>query len=250
MRADPVDRSFRPEHLVQRIARVGGLISMTRTQGGTVTDSDFLEKCPTGIKGLDEITEGGLPRGRPSLVCGGPGCGKTMLAMEFLVRGARHYDEPGFFVTFDETARNLTKNVASLGFNLGDLVSRKKLLISHIPVQCGEIEEVGQYTLDGLFIRIKHGIDSIGARRVVLDGIESLFSILTNESLLRSEIRRLFLWLREVGVTTVITEERGTQTLTRHGLGIHCRLCHTSGSPSNGSALHKALAYSQVSWIC
>ena len=191
---------------------------MTQTQGGTVTDSDFLEKCPTGIKGLDEITEGGLPRGRPSLVCGGPGCGKTMLAMEFLVRGARNYDEPGVFVTFDETARDLTKNVASLGFNLGDLVSRKKILLSQIPVQGGEIEEVGQYTLDGLFIRIKHGIDSIGARRVVLDGIESLFSVLTNESLLRSEIRRLFLWLKEVGVTMVITGERGTQTLTRHGL--------------------------------
>ena len=198
---------------------------MTQTQGGTVTDSDFLEKCPTGIKGLDEITEGGLPRGRPSLVCGGPGCGKTMLAMEFLVRGARHYDEPGFFLTFDETARDLTKNVASLGFNLGDLVSRKKLLLSQIPVQCGEIEVVGQYTLDGLFIQIKHGIDSIGARRVVLDGIESLFSILTNESLLRSEIRRLFLWLKEVGVTTVITGERGTQTLTRHGLGEYIADC-------------------------
>ena len=153
MKADPVDRPFRPDHPVQRIARVGGLISMTQTQGGTVTDSDFLEKCPTGIKGLDEITEGGLPRGRPSLVCGGPGCGKTILAMEFLVRGARHYDEPGFFLTFDETARDLTKNVASLGFNLGDLVSRKKLLLSQIPLQCGEIEVVGHTPWTGSLSR-------------------------------------------------------------------------------------------------
>ena len=191
---------------------------MTQTQGGTVTDSDFLEKCPTGIKGLDEITEGGLPRGRPSLVCGGPGCGKTMLAMEFLVRGARQYDEPGVFVTFDETARDLAKNFASLQFNLGDLVSRKKILLNQSPVKGSEIEVVGQYTLDGLLIGIKHGIDSIGARRLVLDGIESLFSFLTNESLLRSELRRLFLWLKEVCVTTVVTGERGTETLSRHGL--------------------------------
>ena len=177
-----------------------------------------LAKSPTGIQGLDEVTEGGLPTGRPTLVCGSAGCGKTLLAIEFLVRGAVEQNEPGVFVAFEETEEELTKNVASLGFDLNDLVARKKILLDHVHLERNEIQETGEYDLEGLFIRLGYAIDSIGAQRVVLDTIESLFAGLSNHSLLRSELRRLFRWLKDKGVTAIITGERGEGTLTRQGL--------------------------------
>jgi circadian clock protein KaiC len=177
-----------------------------------------LPKCPTGIRGLDEITGGGLPRGRPTLVCGGPGCGKTLFAAEFLVRGAVQFDEPGVFMSFEETDAELKANVASLGFDLAGLVRRKKIVLDHVYIERSEILETGEYDLEGLFVRLNHAIDSIGARRVVLDTLEALFAGLPNEAILRAELRRLFRWLKEKGVTAVITAERGRDQLTRHGL--------------------------------
>lgn len=177
-----------------------------------------LPKAPTGIQGLDEVTGGGLPKGRPTLICGSAGCGKTLLAMEFIVRGATQFHEPGVFVAFEETAQDLTENVASLGFDLKDLVAKKKLALDYVYIQRNEIEETGEYDLEGLFIRLGQAIDSIGAKRVALDTIEALFAGLPNEMILRSELRRLFRWLKDKGVTAVITGERGEGTLTRHGL--------------------------------
>jgi len=177
-----------------------------------------LSKSPTGIRGLDEITGGGLPTGRPTLICGGAGCGKTLLSMEFLVRGATEYDEPGVFVAFEETSEELTQNVASLGFDLKDLVARKKLLLDYIFIDRAEFQETGEYDLEGLFIRLGYAIDSIKAKRVVLDTIEVLFGALPNQSIVRAELRRLFRWLKEKGVTVVMTGERGDGTLTRFGL--------------------------------
>ena len=177
-----------------------------------------LPKAPTGISGLDEITEGGLPRGRPTLVCGGPGCGKTLLAMEFLVRGATEFGEPGVFMAFEETDKELALNVASLGFDVPQLVARKKLLIDFVRVERSEIEATGEYDLEGLFVRLNYAIDRIGAKRVVLDTVESLFAGLPNQGIVRSELRRLFRWLKDKGVTTIITGERGDGALTRHGL--------------------------------
>ncbi len=177
-----------------------------------------LPKAPSGIEGLDEITEGGLPLGRPTLVCGSAGCGKTLLGIEFLVRGVIDYDEPGVLMTFEETAAELTANVASLGFDLAAMQADKKLRIDHVHVERSEIEETGEFDLEGLFIRLGYAIDSIGAKRVLLDTIEALFAGFPNEAVLRSEIRRLFRWLKDKGVTTVITAERGEGTLTRQGL--------------------------------
>lgn len=177
-----------------------------------------LLKCPTGIKGLDEITGGGLPRGRPTLVCGGAGCGKTLFATEFLVRGATLFDEPGVFMSFEETGAELAKNVASLGFDLAGLVRRKKIALDYVYIERSEIQETGDYDLEGLFVRLNHAIDSIGAKRVVLDTLEALFAGLPNEAILRAELRRLFRWLKDKGVTAVITAERGREQLTRHGL--------------------------------
>jgi circadian clock protein KaiC len=177
-----------------------------------------LPKAPTGIQGLDEITGGGLPKGRPTLVCGSAGCGKTLLAMEFLVRGATQFNEPGVFMAFEETAQDLTQNVASLGFDLKDLIARKKMVLDFVYIERSEIEETGEYDLEGLFIRLGHAIDSIGAKRVVLDTIESLFAGLPNPLILRAELRRLFRWLKTKGVTAIITGERGEGTLTRQGL--------------------------------
>lgn len=177
-----------------------------------------LPKAPTGIRGLDEITGGGLPRGRPTLLCGGAGCGKTLLAMEFLVRGATEYGEPGVFVTFEETAEELAQNVSSLGFGLGELDAAGKVIIESIRIERSEIEETGEYDLEGLFIRLGLAIDSIGARRIVLDTIENLFGGLSDASILRSELRRLFRWLKDRELTTVLTGERGEGQLTRHGL--------------------------------
>jgi len=177
-----------------------------------------LPKCATGIQGLDEITGGGLPRGRPTLVCGGAGCGKTLLAVEFLVRGAVQFDEPGVFIAFEETEAELKANVASLGFDLAGLVRRKKIVLDYVHIERSEVQESGEYDLEGLFVRLNHAIDSIGARRVVLDTLEALFSSLPNEAILRAELRRLFRWLKDKGVTAVITAERGRESLTRHGL--------------------------------
>ncbi len=177
-----------------------------------------LEKSPSGIQGLDEITSGGLPKGRPTLVCGAAGSGKTLFAMEFLVRGAIQYGEPGVFMSFEETEDDLAKNVASLGFDLPGLAASKRLLIDHVHLERSEIEETGEYDLEGLFIRLGHAIDSIGAKRVALDTVESLFGGLPNHFILRSELRRLFRWLKEKGMTAIITGEKGENTLTRHGL--------------------------------
>jgi circadian clock protein KaiC len=177
-----------------------------------------LPKCPTGIHGLDEITLGGLPRGRPTLVCGGAGCGKTLLGMEFLFRGARDFGEPGVCFSFEETEDELTANVASLGFDVAEPVARKKLIIDHIYLERSLIDEAGEYDLEALFIRLGHAVDSIGATRVLLDSIEALFAGLENESVLRSELRRLFRWLKARGLTAIVTGERGENTLTRHGL--------------------------------
>jgi circadian clock protein KaiC len=177
-----------------------------------------LPKSPTGIQGFDEITSGGLPKGRPTLVCGSAGCGKTLFGMEFLVRGATQYNEPGVFMSFEETAEELIINVASLGFDLEDLIINKKISLDHVHIERSEIEETGEYDLEGLFIRLGYAIDSIGAKRVVLDTIESLFAGLPNQLILRAELRRLFRWLKDKGVTAIITGERGEETLTRQGL--------------------------------
>jgi circadian clock protein KaiC len=180
-----------------------------------------LPKSPTSIQGLDEITGGGLPKGRPTLVCGGAGCGKTLFAMEFLVRGATLYNEPGVFIAFEETEKELTDNVASLGFDLDKLVAQKKIWLEHIKIERGEIEQNGEYDLKGLFVRIHAAIEKIDAKRVVLDTIESLFSALPNSTIVRTELRRLFGWLKKKGVTAIITGERGDGTsirLTRQGL--------------------------------
>lgn len=177
-----------------------------------------LPKAATGIQGLDEITAGGLPRGRPTLVCGGTGCGKTLLALEFLVHGATHESEPGVLIAFEESPAELVANVASLGFDLEKLQARKLLAIDWVRVERNEIEETGDYDLEGLFVRIGHAIKSVGAKRVVLDTIESLFAALPNQVVLRSELRRLFRWLKERGQTVVITGEKGEGTFTRHGL--------------------------------
>jgi circadian clock protein KaiC len=181
-------------------------------------DAVVLEKCPTGIRGLDEITKGGLPRGRPTLLCGGAGCGKTLFAMEFLMRGAMDYGEPGVFMTFEETPEDLAKNFSSLGFDLPDMISRGLIATDHVKIERSELEETGEYDLEGLFIRLGSAIDSIGAKRVVLDTIEALFSGLSNTAILRAELRRLFHWLKDRGMTAIVTGESGDKTLTRYGL--------------------------------
>jgi circadian clock protein KaiC len=177
-----------------------------------------LPKTLTGISGLDEISGGGLPRGRATIVCGGPGCGKTMLGMEFLMRGAQEFNEPGVLIAFEETPQEMERNVASLGFDLKSLVDRKKLFLDYIYVEPNEIQETGDYDLEGLFIRLQHAVDTVGAKRIFLDTLEALFSGFSNEGVLRAELRRLFRWLKERNLTTVITAEKGEKTLTRHGL--------------------------------
>lgn len=177
-----------------------------------------LPKTLTGIVGLDEITGGGLPTGRPTLICGEAGSGKTLFSLEFLVRGALEFNEPGVFMAFEEKAEELAMNVASLGFDLDALQQDKLIKVDYVHIERSEIEETGEYDLDGLFIRLGYAIDSIGAKRVVLDTIENLFSGLSNQGILRSELRRLFQWLKEKGVTAIITGEKGEGSLTRQGL--------------------------------
>lgn len=191
---------------------------MTDVAPAPAREAPSLVKAPTGIDGFDDITIGGLPAGRPTLVCGAAGCGKTLLAMTFLVNGAEQFDEPGVFMSFEERAEDLAANVASLGFDIPGLVARGKLMIDHVRVERGEIEETGEYDLEGLFVRLDYAISSVGARRVVLDTVEALFSGFTDTAILRAELRRLFGWLRDRGVTAIITGERGAGQLTRHGL--------------------------------
>ncbi|MDB5150525.1 MAG: kaiC [Mucilaginibacter sp.] len=184
-----------------------------------LTTFDQLPKTPTGITGLDEITGGGLPKGRPTLICGEAGCGKTLMSLEFIVRGATEFNEPGVFMAFEEKAEELASNVASLGFDLRKLQDDKKLKLDHVHIDRSEIEETGEYDLEGLFIRLGYAIDSIGAKRVVLDTLENLFSGLSNQVILRAELRRLFSFLKTKGVTAVITGEKGEgPSLTRQGL--------------------------------
>lgn len=178
----------------------------------------LVEKAPSGIPGFDEVTCGGLPRGRTSLVCGAAGCGKTLFGMQFLINGIAEHDEPGVFIAFEETEADLAQNVASLGFDLERLVDAGKLSMDHIRVERSEIEENGEYNLDGLFVRLNLAIQSVGAKRVVIDTLETLFGGLDDYAILRSELRRLFRWLKDQGVTAVVTAERGDGTLTRHGL--------------------------------
>lgn len=190
----------------------------TTAKINSTTASALLEKVPSGISGFDEITLGGLPKGRPTLVCGGAGCGKTLFAMEFIARGAQLYNKPGVFVSFEEKADELSTNVKSLGFDLQKMQKEKKIKVEYIHIDKSEIEETGEYDLEGLFIRLGFAIDGIGAKRVVLDTIENLFGNLTNQGILRSELRRLFRWLKDKGVTAIITGEKGEKMLTRHGL--------------------------------
>ena len=184
----------------------------------TTLAKNQLRKCPTGIKGLDDITDGGLPLGRTTLVCGTAGCGKTLMGMEFLVRGILDYSQPGVFMAFEETAAELTQNVASLGWDLDELTAAKKLSIDYVYIDPQEIEETGDYDLEALFIRLGSAIDTIGAKRVVLDTVEVLFSGLSNTAIVRAELRRLFRWLKTKGVTAIVTGEKGEKSLTRYGI--------------------------------
>src|ERR1700730_9103315 len=177
-----------------------------------------LKKSPSGIVGFAQITGGGLPTGRPTIVCGGPGCGKTMFAMEFLIRGATEFGEPGVLMTFEETGEEMSRNVESLGFNLQSLADTKKLFLDYVRNEPSEIQETGLYDREGVFDRLQHAVESVGAKRVVLDTVEAIFSGFGNAGMLRAEIRRLFRWLKDHGLTTVITAERGERTLTRYGL--------------------------------
>lgn len=190
----------------------------TRKSKESVAPLATIEKAKTGISGLDEITFGGLPKGRPTLVCGSAGAGKTMFAAEFLLRGATEFDEPGVFMMFEENARELAENVRSIGFDLDELVEKKLIVLDHVHIERSEIEETGEYDLEGLFIRLAYAIETVGAKRVVLDTLEALFSGLPNHAVLRAELRRLFRWLKDRGMTAVITGERGEKTLTRYGL--------------------------------
>lgn len=191
---------------------------MNQRKRSVTNEAKGIAKSRTGISGLDEITFGGLPQGRPTLVCGSAGCGKTLFGLEFLVRGATEYGEPGVFIAFEESAKELAENVSSLGFDLEKLARQKKVLIDYVHVERSEIAETGEYDLEGLFIRIADAVQTIGAKRIVLDTLETLFSSLPNEAILRAELRRLFRWLKDRGLTTIITAERGDGALTRNGL--------------------------------
>jgi circadian clock protein KaiC len=180
--------------------------------------SRHLPKTPTGISGFDDLTLGGLPTGRPSLLCGAAGCGKTLFGMTFLVNGVSKFDEAGVFMSFEERENDLTANVHSLGFDIDKLIAENKLAIDYVRVERAEIEESGEYDLEGLFVRLGHAIDKVGAKRVVLDTVEALFSGLADSIILRAELRRLFGWLKDKGVTAIITAERGEGQLTRFGI--------------------------------
>ncbi len=188
------------------------------TEISTLITEKELKKCPTGIEGLDELTYGGLPQGRPTLICGNAGCGKTLMSMEFIVNGATKFNEPGVYVSFEEKSEELITNFNSLGFDLKHLEETKKISLEYIYIERSEIEETGEYDLDGLFLIIGNAIDTIGAKRIVLDTVEALFSGFTNEAILRAELRRLFRFLKDKGVTAIITGERGDRYMTKYGL--------------------------------
>lgn len=190
---------------------------MSPTRKGTEIYKE-LAKAPTGIKGLDDITYGGLPRGRPTIVAGGAGSGKTMFGMEFIVHGATDYNEPGVFISFEENINDLKKNFASLGYDLDKLVKEKKVVLDHVFVERSMIEETGEYDLEALFIRLGYAIDSIEAKRVALDTIEVLFAGLTNHAIIRAELLCLFRWLKDRGISAIVTGERGEKMITRYGL--------------------------------
>ena len=197
-------------------------------QGNLNRSVAMLQKCPTGIDGFDEITGGGLPMGRPTRVCGSAGSGKTLFAMGFVVNGAIQFDEPGVFISFEESEIELAQNMASIGWDLPALSNEKKLFLDHIYIEKSEIQETGEYNLDGLFIRIETAVNAVNAQRIALDTLEALFSGFTNEAFLRAEIRRLFRWLKMKGLTAVITGEQGKHTLTRHGLEEYVSDCVVS----------------------
>lgn len=178
----------------------------------------LLGKTPTGIEGLDALTFGGIPQGRPTLLCGAAGCGKTLMAITFLVKGAQEYGEAGVFMSFEERESELATNVSSLGFDLNGLIADKQLAIDYVRIERAEIEQSGEYDLEGLFVRLGHAIDTIGAKRVVLDTVEALFGGLEDSAVLRSELRRLFAFLKSKGVTAIVTAERGEGQLTRYGI--------------------------------
>jgi len=184
----------------------------------SAVNQNQLQKCLTGIKGFDEITEGGLPKNRNTLLCGSTGSGKTLFGIDFLINGAINYNELGIFMSFEETEDELYKDVASLNLDLQGLVLRKKILIDYVLLERRDIQEKGEFNLEGLFVRLEHAIDSIGAKRVVLDSIESLFAGVTDAGILRLEIKRLFRWFKKKKVTAVITGELGKNSYTRHGL--------------------------------
>jgi circadian clock protein KaiC len=210
----PSGREFprRPE------AKLGSLTVDNFSKMEAAHASPVLAKTPTGIAGLDDLTLGGLPTGRPTLLCGSAGCGKTLLAMTFLVQGAIRFGEPGVFMSFEERAQDLAVNVASLGYDVDSLIADKKIAIDYVRIERSEIEESGEYDLEGLFVRLGHAIDTVGAKRVVLDTVEALFSGLVDTTILRAELRRLFAWLKDRGVTAIITGERGEGSLTRFGI--------------------------------
>ena len=188
------------------------------TSSSTTPERQALAKAPTGVAGLDQVTGGGLPRGRATLVCGPAGSGKTLLALEFLMRGIVDFGEPGVFLSFEESPEDLVANVASLGFDLDDLAGRRLLVLDHVTIAHDEVAEGGEWDLDGLFLRLGSAITTVGAKRVVVDTIENLFGALDNTATLRAELHRLFRWLKAQGVTTVITGERGDGALTRNGI--------------------------------
>jgi circadian clock protein KaiC len=184
-----------------------------------------LEKCPSGIKGLDEITGGGLPRGRPTLVCGDAGSGKTILAMQFLVRGITEFGEPGVFIAFEESAQELATNMSSMDIDLQRLCAENKLAIDWVHLEGGEVPKTGDFNLQALFVRIQSALQRVHARRIVLDSIEALFAALPDHKTLRSELERLFYWLKHQQLTAIVTAERGEGRLTRMGLEAYVADC-------------------------
>jgi circadian clock protein KaiC len=191
----------------------------------TITDTEDLgepsrvqlPKSPTGIDGFDEITGGGLPTGRPSLVCGPPGTGKSIFAMQFLVNGVTRYGEPGVFLTFEESREELVANVRSFGFGVDRLEREGRLLVDALPLEPQTVE-TGEFDLEALIVRLAWAVDQVGAKRVAVDNVEALFTAFSRPALVRAEVRRLFRWLKDHELTAVITGERGEDMVTRHGM--------------------------------
>ena len=175
-----------------------------------------LPKSLTGIQGLDDITYGGIPQNRPTLLVGSIGTGKTIFAMEYIINGITMFNEPGVFMTFEEQTDELQINVTSMGYNLSKLIADNKIYLEHLHIDHREIQATGKYDIEGLFIRIEMAIEKVKAKRIVLDALDTLFIGLDSQ-ILRSEIKRLFFWLKEKKVTAIITSEVGDIFLTRLG---------------------------------